>query len=330
VVVAEHCKRVTKTQQKYKDSWITPANTWFRANVPAGLPKTVVYPFAGGDLSTALTVYPDADEITTLSLEPAGDPRALARLNEGQIKQQLRVVASELDFLYTVNFSKTMNMISAMRGGKLPTQLIFTLSALNLHGYEPTSVRYFRLDNAGDIVYVTDEDIAKNDKLKNTYVANAGFGNVEIKFRKVGSKREQTYRHIMANIDNQHLKKWDAPVKHLKKKGKVAGMTKAASYLLGLGDFSTIRTYLLDHVEWMVSDTTGVPPPYGEPAGFEYQTYGEWTCANMDAGNGFMRPHWKKLFASQPKRELGFRFGYGNCRLGNHMVTMKRKPAATK
>jgi hypothetical protein len=81
----------------------------------------------------------------------------------------------------------------------------------------------------------------------------------------------------------------------------------------------------------MVSDTTGIPPPYGTPLGFEYQTWGEWTCANMDAGNGYFRPVWKALFASQPKRPLEFRFGYGNCKLGNHMVTMKRgTPPAVK
>jgi hypothetical protein len=321
-----HCKDVTATQAEYKKTWITPAKEFFKTTVPAGLPKTVVYPFSGGDLSTALTVYPDADEITTLSLEPAGDPRALTRLPEGQIKQQLGVVASELEHLYTINFSKTMNMISAMRGGKLPTQLIFSLSALHLHGYEPTSVRYFKLDGDGDIKYITDADVAKNDKIKHVATANLMFGNVEIKFRKIGSKREQTYRHILANLDNAHLAKWGAPIKHLAKKGKVAAMTKAASYLLSFGDFSTIRKYLLEHVEWMVSDTTGVPPPYGTAAGFTYETWGEWTCSNMAAGNGAVRPLWKTLFAAQnPRRPLAFRFGYPNCKHGGHLVAMTRK-----
>ena len=38
---------------------------------PAGLPKTVVYPFGGGDLISALTTYPEANDYTTLSLEHA-------------------------------------------------------------------------------------------------------------------------------------------------------------------------------------------------------------------------------------------------------------------
>ena len=323
-VVAAHCKRVKATQDEYKKSWILLAGEFFKANVPVGLPKTVVYPFAGGDLSTALTVYPDADEITTLSLEPAGDARALGKLNPIQIKAALGVVATELGFLYTSNFSKTMNLIEAMRGGQLPTQLIFSLSALHLHGYEPISLHYFKLDNAGDVVYLTAGDFAALDKQRSVEARNRGFGSVELRFRKVGSKREQVYRHILANLDNQHLAAWDAPLKHLAKKGKVAAMTKAASYLLSFGDFSMIRKYLLDHVEWMVSDTTGIPPSYGTPAGFEYESHGEWESSNMAVGNGAVRGTWKALFASQPKRELAFRFGYSNGKGGNHLVFMKR------
>src|SRR2546423_2577534 len=126
-VIAAHCKTVRAAQDEYVKQWLQPAREMLRPLVPATLPKTVVYPFAGGDLSTALTVFPDADEITTLSLEPAGDPRALARLPEAQTVRALDVIARELAELYKASFSKTMNMIEAMRAGQLPTQLIFGL-----------------------------------------------------------------------------------------------------------------------------------------------------------------------------------------------------------
>ena len=68
-----------------------PARAFFAAHVPKDVPKKVVYPFAGGDLSTALTVYPDADEITNMSLEPAGDPRDIdtlaARISTGRSRR---------------------------------------------------------------------------------------------------------------------------------------------------------------------------------------------------------------------------------------------------
>jgi hypothetical protein len=328
-VVAAHCKKVRPAQDEYRTTWLASARAFFKANVPGGLPTTVVYPFAGGDLATALTVFPDAEEITTLALEPAGDPRALGRLTEAQVKRSLGVIETELSSLYRANFSKTMNMIGAMRGGQLPTQLVFSLSALHIHGYEPVSLRYFKLDAKGEIVYLTTVDVQKLDKLKDIGARNRGFANVELKFRKPGAKREQTYRHIMANLDNEHLAAWPAPRKHLEKKGRVAAMTKAASYLLSFGDFSTIRKYLIDHVEWMVSDTTGVPPSYGTASGFEYETWGDWKSSNMAAGNGAVRATWRSLFAAQPRRELKFRFGYPNGVGDGHLVFMRRAAKPT-
>src|SRR5687768_7887677 len=53
-VVATHCKQVRTAQAEYRASWLVRANAFFTANVPVGIPKVVVYPFAGGDLSTAL------------------------------------------------------------------------------------------------------------------------------------------------------------------------------------------------------------------------------------------------------------------------------------
>jgi hypothetical protein len=325
-IVAAHCKTVRAAQDEYKKSWIAVAREFFKTLVPATAPKTIVYPFAGGDLASALTVFPDADEITTLSLEPAGDARALGRLDEKQIKASLSQVSSELAFLYRASFSRTMNMIDAMRSGRLPTQLIFSLSALWLHGYEPISLRYFRLDNDGNIVYLTTADLEKIDRVKDVATHNRYFANVELRFKKPGSKHEQVYRHILANLDDAHIKAAPAALKHLEKKGTVTGMTKAASYLLSFGDFSRIRKYLMDHVTWMVSDTTGVPPDYGKPAGFEYETWGEWVGANMAAGNGAVANQWRALFKAGPARSLAFRFGYPDAKMHGHLVVMRKAP----
>jgi hypothetical protein len=322
-VVTAHCKEVRKIQDDYKKSWIAKANPFFVEKLPKSAPKTVVYPFAGGDLSSALSVFPDADEITTIALEPAGDPRALAKLSEKQVKGALAIVQKELRALYRLNYSHTMNMIGAMRGGQLPTQLIFTLSALHLHGYEATSMRYFTLADDGTIKYLDKADLDKADAIKDVSKRNKELANVEIKFRKQGTKREQTFRHIVANLDDPHLKKTPAVLTHLKAKGKVSAMTKAASFLLSFDGFTTMRQYLIDHVEWMVSDATGLPPKYGKPAGFEYETYGTFERSEMDAGAPFS-PVWAAEFKAQPKRDLAFRFGYPDHKFRNHLIIMRK------
>jgi hypothetical protein len=330
---AKHCEVVSKAQSEYTDRWVKKARAFFADAVPKDVPKRVVYPFAGGDLSTALTVYPDADEITTMSLEPAGDPRTLAVLKGSELDEALGKVEYELKFLYRVNFSNTLNMIDAMRGGRLPTQLIFGLSALKLHGYELVQLRYFRLEDDGAIHYLDDADVAKAGDPKKPATAkdrNMVFANAEVQFKKPGGGI-QVWRHIRANLGNETSKgigtglKADPRVlKHLESKGQIAGMTKAASYLLSWDSFSLMRDYLLKHVVWMVSDATGVAPKWGKQAGFEYETYGQFEAPHIDAGNGISQD-WKKEFEAEPKRSLAFRFGYYDKKFRNHLVIMKKK-----
>jgi hypothetical protein len=331
-LLTEHCDVIKKAQADYTDQWVKPAREFFAAHVPKDVPKKVVYPFAGGDLSTALTVYPDADEITTLSLEPVGDPRDLATLKGKDLEKALKKVEYELKFLYRVNFSNTINMIDAMRSGQLPTELIFALSALKIHGFEMVSLRYFSLEQDGSIHYLDDEDLKKaGDATKAAaQKRNWFFANAEIQFKKPGG-RVQVYRHIRANLGNEDgsgigsgTKSDPRVIKHLESKGTVAAMTKAASYLLSWESFSVTRDYLINHAAWMVSDATGIAPKWGKPAGFEYETYGQFVGPHIPAGNGISKD-WRTEFAAEPKRDLAFRFGYYDKKNANHLIIITKK-----
>ena len=325
-VVNKHCAAVRDVQAQYKAKWLDVATPFFAAHVPHDIPKTVVYPFAGGDLSTALTVFNDADEITTLSLEPPGDPRTLTALKGKALVAALAKVEYELHFLYTIDFSNTMNLIGAMRDGELPTQLIFSLSAMRLHGYEPVALHYFRVKNDGTLEYLTDADVAAAPEPThgNADKRNRIFGAMELTFRKVGETRLRTYRHIQANLDNPHIAKSPGVMKYLQARGEhISAMTKAASYLLSWETFSTMRDFLLAHVDWMISDATGVAPKWGPDKGFTYETYGTFEGPHMSAGLGISKD-WSAEFSREPKRELPFRFGYPAKHGKNHLIIMKR------
>jgi hypothetical protein len=318
-----HCKVVHAAQHDYQERWLAVAEPFFATAVPRDIPTTVVYPFAGGDLSTALTVFPDALDITTLALEPAGDATALARIAEKDLKKALGLVEKELVSLYRSSYSVTMNMVDAMIVGDLPTQLIFSLSAMQLHGYEPVSVRYFDIGSDGTLAYVTDDDLAALAKVDDSLKRNRRLANVEIWFHKPHSPRLQVFRHISANLDDKHVKATPGVLAFLDHKGKVAAMTKAASYLLAFDEFSAMRRYVIDHVVWMVSDSTGLAPVYGTPEGFTYETWGTFDKSNMVEGREISRS-WRAEYAGQPKRELAFRFGYPDIKNGNHLIIMRR------
>ena len=317
--VAQH-KEVVGAQEDYQTRWIAPARAFFAEHVPSSVSKTIVYPFGGGDLATALVVYPDADSITTLSLEPAGDPRTIGELSQSQLAAALSTTADDLAALYRSSFSRTMRMQEAS-SGKLPSQLVFALAALAMLGYEPVAVRYFELSPAGDLHYLTDDDVARvTGSFSKRHKALA---NVEIAFRKEGTTRVQIYRHVLANLDDKHLATTPNALAYLNRLGHVSAIIKAASFLLAFDEFSTMRGYLIDKVDWMVSDASGLAPKWGKSAGFTYETYGRFSRSEMDAG-ARISPSWVAEFKAQPRRPLTFRFGYPDVDYHHNLIIAHR------
>jgi hypothetical protein len=328
-VVDAHCKEMLQREQAFRDKYTTPAGAFFATVRPADLPTTVVYPFGGGDLVGALVVYPDAREITTLSLEHPGDPTRLASLDKRRLRSSLSLFRDVVKGLLVNNDSATENMLK-LEKGPIPGQLGFFITGLAVMGYEPVSLKYFKLDDQGGIVYMTDADIAalaktKAKKIKGKWVDtdySKAFDDMELSFRKKGDPSAPVivHRHIAANLADAALK--DSPLaKHLEAKGKIVAITKAASYLLWFDGFSTMRNYLLDHMAWMVSDSTGIPPRYAKKKGFTQTTYGRFEGAYLeDAQGDSAEQAMIDLWKSEKHRKLPFRFGYPDSAGNVHMM----------
>jgi hypothetical protein len=314
----DYCAAIDLRKQRYHKGWLAKARPFFDNLVPKGLPTTVVYPFGGGDLLGALVVYPQATEITAISLEPAGDPRSIRTLKGADLEAGLAEQKHLIAHLLSIGHSKTADMSKAAKE-QLPSQLIMALAALSALDMEPVGLRYFRLGPAGEVQYLTqaDLDAAPNEKARGHL-----FESYELTFRPAGGGDTKVFRHIKANLADDHLPK-DSPVlRHLEAKGKVSGMTKAASYLLWWDSFSRIRTYLLDHVQWMVSDSTGIPPQYTKPAGFEQVAYGRFVDGFFKQGKKpteDFRAVWKN-----PAGPMNFLFGYPDSVGNRHLLVTRR------
>jgi hypothetical protein len=110
-------------------------------------------------------------------------------------------------------------------------------------------------------------------------------------------------------------------------------MTKAASHCLWSEDFTVIRQYLLDHMAWMISDSTGIPVKYATKAGFVQDTYGvfEWPAAFfVDNRNqpeiNRNAEDMKKLWKTNPQKDLPFRYGYPDSKSHAHMMVTRPGP----
>lgn len=325
--VEAHCKELHRRANLYKKTWIDEAQPFIRALKPEGLPTTVVYPFGGGDLISALTTYPDAKEITTLSLEHAGDPRRIHKVTKEQLKDSLAMIRATSSGLLVANDSKTENLMKVQRG-ELPGQLSFFLIGLMVHGFEPVSLRYVKLNPDGTVRYLTQKDLDEEEGkqarlLHKDWVSpdfSEAFDNLELVFVKHGedpATQARVHRHFAANLDDDHFGKDEAMKAYLEARGRICAMTKAASYLLWRDNFSTIRDFLLRHMEFMVSDSTGIPPKFATQAGFTQQAFGRFDESFLPANSGYnedFRKLWKKA------RKLPFRYGYVDKKLQSHML----------
>lgn len=142
------------------------------------------------------------------------------------------------------------------------------------------------------------------------------------------------FRHLAVNLsdnsltrDPKHLTKNPALFAHLDAKGHVSAMTRAASHLLWENSFSQIRDYLTANLEWMPSDSTGVPPEFAQKAGLIQDTYGTFDGAYEPSDQGH-RPQYndafKQLFTKNPKKPLDFRYGYPDVNKKAHMIITRR------
>lgn len=333
-VVEAHCKELGRRIEKYRKTWVGEAMPFIQSLKPAGLPTTVVYPFGGGDLISALTTYPEAMDITTMSLEHAGDPRRIDTVSAKELAASLALIRSTSSGLLVANDSKTENLMKGQRG-ELPGQLSFFLIGLAVHGFEPVSLRYVKTNPDGSLRALTAAELAQSEEkqaklLHKSWVSpdfSEAFDNLELVFVKKGEDpktQARVHRHFAQNLSDTNFGQDEGMKNYLEKKGRIVAMTKAASYLLWRDHFSTIRDFLLGHMEFMVSDSTGIPPRFAKKAGFEQQAYGRFAESFLGASpqyNEDFRALWKTA------KPLTFRYGYLDKNLSMHMLVTFKKPA---
>jgi hypothetical protein len=332
-IVAKHCQWLNPRLERYRRLYLARAKSFFAALLPPQLPAKVIYPFGGGDLLSALTTYPDAREITTVSLELAGDPRRITSMDNKRLDESLELIDRNVGWLLAANDS-TSESLEATQQGDLPGQLSYFLVGLAVHGYEPVSLRYFRVEADGSLHYYSAEEVRSlESRLARRRHGqwtppdfSEAFTNSELAFRPLGGGGPlRIHRHLAANLRDDSLKRHPAVLHYLERQGRVAAMTKAASYCLWNPLFSRTRDYLLANMEFMISDSTGIPPEPARAAGFVQVTYGSFHGSFLEASPEY-NDQFRQLWAEQPHRKLNFRYGYVDSEKSYHLLVTRRGP----
>lgn len=131
-------------------------------NVPEPKSKVVFYPFSGPDFPNAFTIYPKATTYIMIGLEAGGFEPDFESMNENQISRGLLELNGSLDTISRLNYFMTNSMKedvskSVFRG----TAPVF-LAYFGFLKVKPYSIKNFRINDNGDIVYLTKEEIKAN------------------------------------------------------------------------------------------------------------------------------------------------------------------------
>jgi hypothetical protein len=326
-LVMRHCATLRFIFDQYKKRWLSRAVPFMATVRPEGIPRRVVYPFGGGDLFAALAVFPNAEEFTTISLEPAGDVRTIETVINPRLRDALAMNRRHLKKLLGLTYSKTTNLDLEGRGA-VPGEIVFIMAALAVHDLEPVALRYFAIRDDGTLHYYDKNELPSPEAAARMpgKAPAPEFSNVEIEYRRTGaSDAPAVIRHISQDLSDRALQANAGLLRYLASKGSVSAMTKAASHLLWADEFSMVRNYLLQNATWMISDSTGIPPRFATAAGFVQETWGKF---DGPARYGPIEPWdaraFRKLFAENPKKELGFQFGYADVHRQIHLVVTRK------
>ena len=223
-------------------------------------------------VSSALTVFPDATEVTTLSLEAPGDIRAIDSIDKAAARRRPR--GDQQGHPAALSARRTRRRRAAWRH-RTPSCRARSCSRSPASPCTTWSPSSFATSTSRPTARsLPDEQGARRPRRERSPRKGTQEEALDALLVRADESRSRTsrsssaraatttaplrtYRHILANLDDAHNKADARVIAHLESKGKVAVMTKAASFLLWWDDFSTVRDYLLAHAAWMISDASG-------------------------------------------------------------------------
>lgn len=269
---------------------------WTRTSL-AGLrdkSSTVFYPFSGPDFLYADTLFPDSKYLVMAGLEPVGTLPDLDLLQQqGRLGAYLQNVKTSLFTILAASFFKTKDMKtdfgSQLVDGLLPDLAVF----LGREGYTIDSLHYVSLAHDGTL---RPHEVG-------------GAPGIQITYYK-GDRGDLRYLlYLQADLGNDGQQSNPGFVHLMHRLGPGITYLKAASYLLYLDYFSTIRNAILDNSVGVVEDDSGIPLRDFSPKEWNLTAYGNYT-GPIALFKECYQPDLTQFYATNPHPALSFGSGY--------------------
>ena len=283
----------------------TPISTWVKDKnyLGSNAPKTLMYPFAGGDFFYANLFYPNRDTLVMIGLEPVGGKFAVKDVEASKLEDYLTTLDRCMFYPHKLGFFRTLSMdddfAHELMNGTFHTFLFY----LARNGFDLHYVEYFNVDAQGNSVAVEPGAEAKGMKI--------GYSNKS-------DKQARQLIYISQDISNTANKKSPGTINFLKQRGSVVSFFKAASYLMYKDYFSDITNVVLGQSKIILQDDSGMPFAAMKQGGFEAEVLGEYTKTINLFSNYFQKDMREEYLSKKPVKlpfTIGYNAEFGECNL---------------
>lgn len=283
----------------------TPIATWVSEKnpLPANAPKTLLYPFAGGDFFYANLFYPNRDTVIMIGLEPVGTVFDANVVEFAKLEDYLTTLDRCMFFPHKLGFFRTLSMdddfAHELMNGTLHTFLFY----LARNGFDLHYVEYFNVDDQGNAIAVEPGSEAKG---------------LKIGYSQKSDKQVRQLVYMSQDISNSANQKAPGTINYLKQRGNVVSFFKAASYLMYKDYFSDITHVVLDQSKIILQDDSGMPLSAMQKSGFTTEVLGEYS-RTIDLFSNYFQQDMRAEYEAKKPAKLPFTIGYnaefGECNL---------------
>lgn len=289
-----------------------PITHWRKKNVEHKLQDTgtLLYPFAGADFLYANTFFPDCRNYILIGLEPIGKFLRCDTLSKVATTAYLEKIRSALYYSNSLGFFRTESMQKDLNQSTLDGTLPLIAYYIKRTSHHISGITYFSLDSAGLQVKCTAEQSPVG---------------VRVDFCDSLYTNNQSVYYLSFDLSDEHLKKHPELLAFVTSLAPRQTFLKAASYLMFTSGFRTMRKYLLDNVQIILQDDSGIPYGSFKPGKWEVQLFGTYT-KTIDRFEHKFQPDLEKAYAEQETpHPVPFRIGYNVKFNETNLLLAKRK-----
>ena len=284
-----HASKMRSAWRAIDSRQLSNIRSWSRSTLSKRR-KVMFYMFGGPDFAHADAFYSDASTFVLSGLEPVGRMPSVAAVGEAQLGPALAALRASFTNFQKYGYFITHEMNAQFRKGRFTGTL---------------PVLYVMLASSGKTIHKVD------------YVALSGGKAVRIRARQgqavritfsAGGGEKKTLYYFRTNLTNAGVAQ-SGFLTFCKRLGQGVSLVKSASYLMHMGTFSQVRSFLLGYSATLVQDDTGIPFRYFNGSRWNLRAFGQYLGPTEQFKHAYQK-NLERFFKTAGARSVRFGIGY--------------------